>query len=222
MKLAQRVSHAIRSRFGSKSEMIPATDLWSRWADEHNLKDLIPAGYLVYGELVGFTPDGAPIQKGYTYEQEQPGKIKTSPAGIGYMEIGKYAELYIYRVATVTPEGVVTDLSWPATKQFAKGLGLKTVPELWHGTHSEFTANDWIDKEYFVEHLANTMNGPSPYVDTPIALSDPGTVDEGVVVRYDGPNGIYLLKAKSPIFLGWESARLDEGAEDLEAEEVAS
>jgi hypothetical protein len=53
----------------------------------------------------------------------------------------------------------------------------------------------------------------------PVPLSDAGTVDEGVCVRYDGPNGIYILKAKSPLFLGYESQMLDSGEGDMESEE---
>lgn len=181
-----------------------AEDLWSQWAQAHNLDELIPDGYLVYGELVGFTPDGAAIQKDYTYD----------------LELGQ-AELYVYRVATVLPTGVVTDLSWPATKAFAKGIGLKTVPELAVGIHADFTANDWIDRRFYDE-WSSAPEGAIKTAEQPVPLSGKASlVDEGVCVRYDGPNGIYILKAKSPVFLGHESAMLDAGAEDLEAEEVA-
>ncbi len=192
-----------------------ATDLWSEYAQAHHLQDLIPPGYLVYGELIGYTYDGNPIQKDYTYDLENPVQGMTK-----HERVNPCIELYVYRVATVTPEGVVTDLSWPATKAFAHGLGLKTVPELGTYIHRDFTANDWIDKRYYDDWLTDPDFRNHP--DTPVELSDKKTVDEGVAVRYDGPNGIYLLKAKSPIFLGHESAMLDQGAEDVEAEEVAS
>lgn len=178
-----------------------AEDLWTQYAKDHKLDELIPDGYLVYGELVGFTPDGKSIQKDYTYEQAD-----------------KTAELYVYRVATVTPSGVVTDLSWPATKAFAAGIGVKTVPEIETRMHAGFTANDWVDSNFYNDWSANDLG---IFVDIPVRLSDAKMVDEGVCIRYDGPNGIYILKAKSPIFLGFESAMLDEGAEDLEAEEAA-
>ena len=183
-----------------------AEDLWSKYAEAHNLHELIPEGYLVYGELVGFTPDGKPIQKNYTYEEAE----------------GE-AKMYVYRVATVLPSGAVTDLSWPATKAFAHGLGLATVPEVGTALHGGFvdalepTKNQLIDANYY-----NDWSDTDPldlFVDRPVRLSDAKTVDEGVCVRYDGPNGIYILKAKSPIFLGHESAMLDTGGEDLEAEE---
>jgi hypothetical protein len=43
-------------------------------------------------------------------------------------------------------------------------------------------------------------------------------VDEGVVVRKEGITP-YVLKAKSPIFLGHESKLLDAEVVDLESEE---
>lgn len=176
-----------------------ADDLWSVYADTHRLSEVIPPGYLVYGELVGWTPEGAPIQPNYTYDLPQGESV-----------------LYVYRVATVTPSGVVTDLSWPATKAFARGIGLDTVPELWTTMHEGFEPDSWMDKNYYDDWVAGAGDG---WPDMPVPLSDPDSVDEGLCIRYDGPNGIYILKAKSPIFLGHESALLDTGEADIESEE---
>lgn len=181
-----------------------AEDLWSKAAKVMKLDELVPDGYLIYGEPVGWTPDGQAIQKDYTYEEE----------------VGSFG-FYVYRVATVTPSGVVTDLSWPATKSFAKGLGLKTVPELFTRMHKDFNPDPLMDKNYYAQLAwAELVYGENTDVyEVPVQLSNAGTVDEGVCIRYDGPNGIYILKAKSPIFLGHESALLDEGVEDVESEE---
>lgn len=190
----------------NQNNFYEAGDLWSKWAKDHNLHELIPAGYLVYGELVGWTDDGAPIQKAYTYGLE-PGE----------------SELYVYRVATVTPTGVVTDLSWPATKAFAHGIGLKTVPEIQTVLHENFNVDDWIDRRFYDEFSRAVIDGGvfDP-VDTPVQLSTHKTVDEGVCIRYDGPNGIYILKGKSPVFLAHETKILDEGVVDTESEESAT
>lgn len=181
------------------------TDLWSQYAYDNALNERIPEGYLVYGELVGWTSDGKPIQKNYTYE---------CPKG--------EAKLYIYRVATVTEGGVVTDLSWPAVKAFARGIGMATVPEFFTELHDrdvfEIVVDDLMDERYLDNFLLS--GGPDNQLgDRPVGLSNGGTVDEGICVRYDGPNGVYILKAKSPIFLGHESRMLDTGGEDLESEE---
>lgn len=62
-----------------------------------------------------------------------------------------------------------------------------------------------------------------PFMDTRYAdfcdgvwPTDPGQVDEGVVIRQDGPGGLVLLKAKSPEFVFRESAAADAGELDVE------
>lgn len=177
-------------------------DLWTRWGE--TLHDLIPDNFIVYGEVIGYTYDGQPIQKNYTYDLLQ-----------------GQSELYVYRVAVVTEQGRVVDLSWNQVKEFCFETGLKPVPEFARIKHSEFVAEDWIDQDFYEMFTSAWIGGAKDGYDWPVALSDSNTVDEGVCIRYDGPQGVYLLKAKSPIFLGHETAMLDEGAMDVEAEEIA-
>lgn len=148
----------------------------------------LPEGYIAYGELVGYTPDGKQIQRDYAYEQE-PGT----------------AELYVYRVAIVTGGGRVTDLSWDQVRYFCQDNGLVHVPELFRGKLADFQAEDWLDQRY-----ANDFRNA-------VRLSNGGTVDEGVVIRVDERQPRFL-KAKSPAFLRHETKMLDDGAEDLESE----
>lgn len=172
-------------------------DLWTDFG--RTLDDLIPQNFIVYGELIGWTPDGSPLQKNYTYDVPQ-----------------GQAELYIYRVAVVTEGGLLVDLHWDQVKHFAADRGLKTVPELWRGRHEEFIAEEWIDLRFYQD-----LSGYHSEPDIPVPLSSQKTVDEGVAIRTDVGRAPYILKAKSPIFLNHESKMLDEGAEDLEAEAVA-
>jgi hypothetical protein len=172
-----------------------ADDLWSKEGEKY--ADLIPDGVVVFGELIGWTSDGAPIQPNYTYNV---------PKG--------EARLYIYRVATITPDGHLYDLSWNGVKQFAFERGLNVVPELWSGFHDDFYADEWMDQRY--ADAATFVNHGLVYPQS-LPLSDKKTVDEGVVVRRDGITPL-VLKAKSPIFLGHESATLDAEVVDLESE----
>lgn len=167
-------------------------DLWSEVGKRYD--DLIPEGFIVYGELIGYTSEGQPIQKNYTYDLAE----------------GEN-ELYIYRVAVVTPSGLLVDLPWDQVKHFAEDRGLKTVPELWLGKHEDFVVDEWIDMVYSV---------PGRFVanENAVPLSNPNTVDEGVCVRTDIGLAPYILKAKSPIFLNHESKMLDEEAVDMEVE----
>ena len=168
------------------------TDIWSIKGKE--LDGLIPDGFLVYGELIGWTPSGEAIQTGYTYNV---------PKG--------EAELYVYRVAQVNPQGVVTDLSWPQTLEFCRNLGLNPVPTLWQGYAEEFDVDIWMNRRY-----ADT----APFHTHPVPMTPGKLVDEGVVVRIDGLTP-RLLKAKSPDFLEHETKQLDTGVVDLESAEAA-
>lgn len=40
----------------------------------------------------------------------------------------KNAELYVYRVCSVNPDGYIFDLSFPQMKEWCKSNGFKTVP----------------------------------------------------------------------------------------------
>lgn len=193
-------------------------DLWTRYADENNLADLIPRDHIVYGELVGFTgptttevivdeetgePAGVrdvehPIQKGYTYGL---------PDG--------QAHLFIYRVSVVTADGVTIDYSPEQMRAFCADRGLDPVPVLWAGPHSEFDGQAWLERRYYDEWVKGEQ-----FVMAPIRLSEAKLADEGVCIRYDGPYGTYITKAKSPSFVRHETMLLDAGTEDVESAEA--
>lgn len=180
-----------------------SSDPWSEWLEK--IKDAIPESYLVYGEIIGWTSDGKAIQPGYTYN----------------LPVGESA-LYIYRVAMVTPQGRVVDLTWLQVKQFAAEAGLKTVPEITTMMHLDFVPEVMIDLRFYDQVLKDSNEYQEEHVgDWPVQLSDPKSVDEGVCIRYEGPSGPYILKAKSPIFLNAESKLLDQGIVDTESEEAS-
>ena len=221
-------------------------DIWTLYGKK--LDGLLPEGYIVYGELVGFTPGGGAIQPKYTYNAA-PGE----------------AELYIYRVAYVNDQGVLADLPWDGVREFCDQRGLKHVPELhrferWDnegyvdGLTADEELQDFIESEYLntryfdrweewskwealvevyghndaVDYIdaAWTARGediwmPSDetlkFVDRPLPLSDPKSVDEGVCLRWDGivPT---TLKAKASKFLEHETKQLDAEVVTLEDE----
>lgn len=162
-------------------------DMWTEALLE--VKDLIPKNIVLYGELTGWTKDGSPIQKDYTYT--------AAPNS---------ADLYIYRVSVVTEDAQQYDLPWKQMVAFCEARGLKTVPLLWEGLHFDFEPERWLDTRYWPEY---------PQA---VRLSKEGTVDEGVVIRADLEHGPVALKAKSPVFLRHESTLLDEGTPDMESE----
>lgn len=171
-------------------------DVWSQAAADFG--DTIPKGYIVYGELVGFV-DGAPIQKGYTYEESPTFK----------------PELYVYRVAHVNEDGILHDLSWDQVKTFATSQGLKHTPELWRGPKAALVLDKFAEKNFYSEWA----DGQAAYIDSPVQLSKGGTgKDEGIVLRVDkGGEVPYLLKYKNDSFYLFEADELDTEEETIEA-----
>lgn len=165
-------------------------DIWSDFGQ--TVADRIPENVVVYGELIGWVGDGE-IQRGYTYDV---------PKG--------ETHLYVYRVAVVSNDGHLYDLSWEAMTEFAFERGFKVVPLLWRGFHRDLDIDQFTDVRFWDQgHTSESI-----YWEDALPLSDSKTVDEGVVVRAEGvlPTA---LKAKSPKFFEWESKVLDEGLEVL-------
>jgi hypothetical protein len=62
---SRRVIKSVGGEAKSGAQHYYSSDIWSQVAEE--VQEKIPKGYTVYGEIVGWTKDGAPIQKGYHY-----------------------------------------------------------------------------------------------------------------------------------------------------------
>jgi len=167
-------------------------DLWTKAGEK--LKGLLPQGYLVYGELVGYTEGGAEIQRDYSYNV---------PAGEN--------ELYVYRVAFVNPQGYITSLTWDQMVEFCNNCGLKTVVELWRGKLKDIKLDDFLEKRFFESGYRNAL-----YLGGNMDL-----VDEGVCIRIEKLEPV-IYKAKSQIFLQHETKILDTGEENLEDNQEVS
>ncbi|AXH47634.1 RNA ligase [Mycobacterium phage IHOP] len=186
------------------------SDIWTEYGKK--IAALIPEGFIVYGELIGWTSDGAPLQKGYTYDV---------PRG--------EAHLYVYRVAHINSQGHLSDLSWNGVKQFCQVRGLKWTPEMdrvsFGGANPEYPSIEELTQYItqamdmrYADHYDKTVAGTAvaALIDRPISLSDKKSVDEGVCLRQDGlvPT---ILKAKSPKFFEYETKLLDSGEVDTES-----
>lgn len=129
-------------------------DIWN--LEGKKLEGLVPENFILFGELIGWTPDGKAIQQDYTYRL---------PKGT--------CELYLYRVAFLNEKGLMVDLSWDQVKQFCSERGLNYVPEIWQTEHEWFKVESYLDK-----CLKSDFKICLP--------TEEGTVDEGVCVRIDG------------------------------------
>ncbi|AGS82450.1 RNA ligase [Mycobacterium phage Yeet] len=185
-------------------------DLWSWYGEK--IADLVPEGYLVYGEIIGYLPGtDTPIQKNYTYN----------------LPVGE-CELYVYRVATINTQGTLADLPWDAVKEFCLARGLKWTPEmgrvsfgpqtLWSAEDIEQYVNELMDMRYadYYDEVVAKDEELAAIFERPIPLSDKKTVDEGVVLRQEGIVPV-LLKARAAGFLLHESKLLDAEEQDIES-----
>ncbi len=170
------------------------TDIWS--TEGEKLVGKIPQGYLVYGELVGWTAEGAALQSKYTYQIPH-----------------KLAELYVYRVATINPEGVVTDLTFDQIVEFCRDRDLKVVPLLWRGKYKDFKPEEWAD---FPGHETLHRFKEDGYPQA-VPLEKDTPCDEGVVIRAEGL-APFTLKAKSATFVAHDNKVMEEGTLDMEEE----
>lgn len=178
-------------------------DIWTDALREYG--DTIPKNHIIYGELVGYVPGtNSPIQKGHTY---------------GLSE-GNY-ELYVYRVAVITEDADLIDMTWDQVRDFCSRHGLKHVPELDRMPKAVFDVMDFNEKNFWeVQQDSKQMfDYLTPYTDEPVRLSEGGTgKDEGIAIRIDRGAAPALFKFKNPSHYLYETAQLDSGEADLESE----
>jgi len=185
------------------------TDLWGAMAKKIKLQ--IPKGVTVYGEIVGYTPGGAGIQK-----------AKNGKA-YHYGCAANENKLVVYRVTMTNEDGKVIEFSWPQMKQFCAKYGFEMVKEIYYGKAGDFGSKelqylqhadirDW--RAQFVEEV-RAKYAPDemcPYNNMEVPL-------EGVVVRLDHLEECEAYKLKSFLFKSDETAQLDAGVLDMETEE---
>lgn len=173
-----------------------STDIWSDYAQKHNLADALPRGVMVYGELIGYTPDGGPIQKGYTYD--------LAPA---------QARLLVYRVTVAGADGTHYDLSDAAMREFCDQRGLAVVPLL-----ASFSRDEGDLLQEFLNGLTDTKFMEAEdwmFIERPVPLSPDSPCDEGVVIRAEGIRP-HVAKFKNPRFYEHEEIGLSKGEADIE------
>ena len=170
-------------------------DVWGIIASE--IKDEIPWAYTVYGEIVGYTPGGAMIQKNYDY-----GVTKGD------------CEFRVYRITSNLSNGEVYEHEWYEIEEFCMEHGLQTVPVYYNGYAKDLFADtvpvDDSWNENFLTKLKET------YLDQPCELCTTGVVNEGIVLRIENNPKRIALKFKSPQFNIAETKLRDENYEDLE------
>jgi hypothetical protein len=198
------------------------------WADvKARVEDLIPNGFTLYGEAVGFLPSGKMIQPGYHYGAKP-----------------NTFDIYIYRVTFTTTDGKVFELDWTQMSDFCEQRGLNTVKQLYYG-HADMVFMNLMHEDEADYAYSESMTDKEKYPPGVIVYrhvsewrdafleqlserKDFGLGDvmckdnnyevpsEGVVIRLDKLNQSVAFKLKNFRFLKWESDQLDKGEQDIE------
>lgn len=169
-------------------------DIWN--SELEKIKHLIPKGWQIFGEILGWDGDKE-LQKNYTYN---------IPHG--------ETRLYVYRIATVNPDGFSVDLSWDMVIKFCEDNGLNYCPEIYRGPKGKFNSFDYMDKRFYDMGLTNCV--PIVKEKWTYEKSQLDLVDEGVVIRTDDDYTPHFYKHKAPIFLLHEGCLVDKGVVDIE------
>lgn len=178
-------------------------DIWGEVNSQ--LSEQLIKGETLYGEIVGYLPDGGYIQKGYDYNCEE----------------GKH-DVYIYRITQTNEDGKVVELSYDQIAERAEQLGIKVVPLVWQGQVQDLLNTIRIDKsesiaeigleetiiEYFKEHWVCDQDSQFCKNRVP---------EEGICVTLNSLK-MPTFKLKSSRFLQHESKELDAGIISVEEE----
>jgi hypothetical protein len=173
-----------------------SSDIWGQCARKYDA--FMKNGISLYGEIVGYTPEGAEIQKGYDYGCDP-----------------NTFDFYVYRVTITSVSGDVYEMSPREMKTYCDRYGIKTVPEIYYGKAKDFydlSVNDhW--HQNFLEKLSED------YLEKDCDLCQNSVPDEGICLRVDKPLDIEIYKLKSFAFLERETKMLDQGEVDMETVE---
>jgi len=170
-----------------------SSDVWGECAKKYD--SFLKPGISLYGEIVGFTPDGAFIQKGYDYGCDP-----------------NTFDFYVYRVTYTSPNGDVYEMSPSQMTHYCDKYGIKTVPEIYYGKARDLYGMSVTDHwhQNFLDNLCNE------YLEKSCDMCKENVPDEGICLRIDKPLDIDIYKLKSFAFLERETKMLDEGEVDLE------
>ena len=168
-------------------------DLWEDIKNE--IGEFIPKGISLYGEYLGFDKNGKYIQGDYDYGCSQ---------GKGKIEI--------YRITQTSPDGLVTEFSYPQIEEFCSKVGLTPSYIFYVGRAVDMYNLDVNEhwNEEFVKQLEKDYNEKKCF------MCKNSVPEEGIVVRKESLFNCESYKLKSFAFLEKESKDLDNGLVNIE------
>ena len=182
-------------RYKTHTQDFYGGDLWGVVAKE--IGDLIPKGYSLYGEILGYTPDGGSIQGEFDY-------------GCKACE----HRVQIYRITNTNEDGFTTELSTSEIVEFCEKTGLEYVHLFYSGRAGDMFEID--EEEHWNESFVKTLE--DCYNEKACFMCKNTVPEEGVVLRRESLFHFDVMKLKSFNFLQKESDQLDTGEVDIESE----
>ncbi len=170
-------------------------DLWTEAL--HKIKEKIQDGYTLYGEIVGFLPTGAYIQKDYDYGCK-PNEYK----------------VVVFRMTYTDHKGNVLELTRPQIDRYCAKYELETAPLFYYGRakdkYPELDTNEhW--HENFLNNLIRDYNEKECF------MCRTKVPEEGVVITKE--DSVWTgFKLKSLAFLKRETEELDKEQVNIEDE----
>ena len=177
-------------------------DIWGVVAKE--IEHLIPKNWTIYAEILGFTPNGNSIQKGYDYGCKQ----------------GEH-KFYVYKISVVNSDGQVIYLTDKQIEEYCEKVGLfyKDTFIYYGNIDNLFESKDFTDwdvlhrkdvrdtwQETLLDYLEYKYNEKDCYMCTN------KVPEEGIVLRIEHLEEYEAYKLKSKRFILRES----EAQENLE------
>lgn len=182
----------------SFNEKIEPNDVWYTTSQE--LKSIIPNGFTLYYEIVGYSGFTKEIQKGYNYGCEH-GKKR----------------IKVYRITQVKEDGKTYELSFGQIKDFCNKFGIEHVEEFYYGKAKDLFPDLKIDENWnnlFLERLIQSFN-----MEKMCKFNNEKVPAEGLVLRVDNLFEFKAFKLKSYKFLCLETKNLDNGEDDIEIQQ---
>lgn len=216
-------------------------DVWGVVAKE--IKDLIPKNWTLYGEILGYLPSGAPIQKGYDYgctnnikfasdgtctcnaaTKCPNGRIGSSPR----CTITEYPQhkFYVYKISVVNPDGKVIYLTDKQIEEYCEKVGLlyKDTFIYYGNIDNLLESKDFTDwdvlykkdvKDTWQETLLDYLE--YKYNEKDCYMCTNKVPEEGIVLRVEHLESYEAYKLKSKRFLLMESEAQEKDEIDIES-----
>lgn len=182
---------------GKQNNHFYDSDVWKIVADK--IFPSLSHGISVVGEIVGYTPSGQYIQKGYDYGCT-PGNL----------------DFWIFKVTYTSPDGKVYVFNHSETVEFCKKFGFKMPETHYYGKAKDLFPEISVEQHWhdnFLEKMIKT------YLEKKCKLCKNSVWAEGVILRKEVPFEWQAFKLKSFNFLEGESKALDNGEIDMETAE---